>query len=638
MYKPVRGEMISSDFEFQKTADELIVKKYFGNRKVVYVKPVLDIEVTTLSIKSFENNNETSIIILDKNIRIIEKDAFFGLEDVVVYTPLSIKDADFNNDYNENVLFRYGLEGIVDNEYVLYAYFNTGIATIFDHHTMDILHLSEGRYGEFLQLEDMINNRPVTIIEPYAMSHSFNIERFTLPKHCHKISKYAFFQATSLVSIWTNEELQEIDSFAFSSNRNLREIIIDSSVKKIGNSILHNSPIATIYAMNVTEIEKGINFNSGRPIYDHFEEFEFQNGIDYALLSNMIAIVCDGAKSNVKELEIPTRLSTKKGDYIVKGVSAASFKGNKSIKDIVFGTTIDDLGDSCLEDSVVERIIIKGNVKIIPADFCNNTEYLEKVVLPKGLEMILDRAFFYSFNLKSISLPNSLVVMGSQCFSNSGLKSLVLPKKLRSLEEDVLMCTDITHLVIPKSVQKVTMWSLGAMTELRTIVIQNENMQVIGDVLTEFNDVTIFCEGQNEKLRDIFSKMSNGRIRFITGLSDIIEQNGLIYGLFQNSEIALLGYDEEKLQGNIEINDSISGIKVTTMCDYCLFKTSIKEIYIPDSIKIIGDNTLKNSSLIKLRLPYNIKPVIEHWISGNVDVIISDKKEIADRKGEEKHV
>ncbi len=62
----------------------------------------------------------------------------------------------------------------------------------------------------------------------------------------------------------------------------------------------------------------------------------------------------------------------------------------------------------------------------------------QSFTVPEGVETIGERAFAFAANLKSVALPESLLMIGKEGFLCCGLSEITLPEKLESLEAERL--------------------------------------------------------------------------------------------------------------------------------------------------------------------------------------------------------
>ena len=76
---------------------------------------------------------------------------------------------------------------------------------------------------------------------------------------------------------------------------------------------------------------------------------------------------------------------------------------------------------------------IKGDVTAIGTDMFNSCYGLTEIFIPRGIESIGARAFYYTTGLESIEIPDTVYVLGYSCFSGSRIEKIKLPSTINSI-------------------------------------------------------------------------------------------------------------------------------------------------------------------------------------------------------------
>ena len=76
---------------------------------------------------------------------------------------------------------------------------------------------------------------------------------------------------------------------------------------------------------------------------------------------------------------------------------------------------------------------ITGDATAIGADMFNSCYGLSEIFIPRGIEKIGGRAFYYCTDLKSITIPDTVYILGDSCFYASGLEEITLPASINSI-------------------------------------------------------------------------------------------------------------------------------------------------------------------------------------------------------------
>lgn len=103
-----------------------------------------------------------------------------------------------------------------------------------------------------------------------------------------------------------------------------------------------------------------------------------------------------------------------------------------------------------------ENVAIPEGVKCIGEDaFLNNTTMVT-ITVPHGVETIDTGAFWLCKNLRSISLPGTIVRLGDDAFNSSGLTEIDIPKSCKEIGDNCFSsCRKLRDIYIPASVKSI---------------------------------------------------------------------------------------------------------------------------------------------------------------------------------------
>lgn len=98
-----------------------------------------------------------------------------------------------------------------------------------------------------------------------------------------------------------------------------------------------------------------------------------------------------------------------------------------------------------------EVVISEGVISLDPYTFYGQT-LLKSITLPKSLKVIGSNVFERCENLTSITVPENVTTIGAYAFAGSGLTEIFLPEGLKSIGESAFTGVPVTQLYIPDSV------------------------------------------------------------------------------------------------------------------------------------------------------------------------------------------
>ena len=107
-----------------------------------------------------------------------------------------------------------------------------------------------------------------------------------------------------------------------------------------------------------------------------------------------------------------------------------------------------------LDMNIIEAL--KGVTNIGEEAFSGNKN-IEQIILPKGLTSLADQVFMDCINLKTVSIPDTVISIGRGAFGDcTNLEEVQLPKGLTEIKDTFFYgCKSLTKITIPESVQSV---------------------------------------------------------------------------------------------------------------------------------------------------------------------------------------
>ena len=244
------------------------------------------------------------------------------------------------------------------------------------------------------------------------------------------------------------EGLEKIGSYVFYGQNKLKDIIIPSTVKSIGEA-----------AFSRTSIQK-MNVPSGIKKIEHLvfanckELSELTLPSDLIELSTMAIYNCD----KLTKLDLPNTLE------IIGSQALASCDG---LKNISLPASLSDIDGNAFSGKRVETITIDKN---------NNNFVVENnIIFSKDKTKLV--LYPDSKAEETYTVPSSVKVIGKRAFYMTPLKSVVLPEGLVELEEAAFgLSSSITDIVIPSSVVKIGSSCFSIVNnQSKTIKFKNPN-------------------------------------------------------------------------------------------------------------------------------------------------------------------
>lgn len=188
--------------------------------------------------------------------------------------------------------------------------------------------------------------------------------------------------------------------------------------------------------------------------------------------------------------------------------------------------------------------------------FSYYSNYFDEYYIEDGITELND-ACFNSSLVSYVSLPKTLIAIGSKCFKNSIIGSIVLPDGLQIIGHDNFPAT-LTSLTIPKNIKEFCVDNVRGCRDLREICVDENN--------------------QYYKAKD---------------------------GILYNFDMTEILFCPNARSGNVVIPNT-----VTRIGDYCFAQCkSLDSIVVPTSVISIGDYAFQGTKIAKLNIRNSVRSI-----------------------------
>ena len=275
-----------------------------------------------------------------------------------------------------------------------------------------------------------------------------SLEKIALPNGIETIDKYAFEECENLSSISLPETLKTIGEGAFKNNHALASIKIPSGITKISEyTFIGCTSLSSVEIPNTVKTIEGYAF---RLCYG-LEKLDIPNSV--TTIGNYAFSSCEELKS----VRIPNSV-TSMGINAFQDCSLAIIycqakskpsgwdtTWNPSFCTVYWGKSSSDI----YEKDGVEYIVYNSTGYVSSYLDTNENVILEKTININGsnysVATIGESAFANRDNLKTITIPNSIVKIESHAFSGSELEYIVLPSSVKTIGRNAFyLCFDLT--------------------------------------------------------------------------------------------------------------------------------------------------------------------------------------------------
>ena len=449
------------------------------------------------------------------------------------------------------------------------------------------------------------------------------ITNLIIPNSVTSIGNYAFSGCSGLASVTIHNSVTSIGSRAFQGCSGLTSVTIPNSVTSIGDYAFRNCSGLTKVTLNSNAIaSKSYSYDSTLGSIFGNQVNEYVLGDDVTSIGSDAFYKCSGLTS----ITIPNSVTS---------IRSSVFSGCSGLTSITIPNSVTSIGSSTFSGcSGLTSVTIPNSVTSIGSSAFRDCSNLTSITIPNSVTSIGSRAFQGCSGLTSVTIPNSVTSIEESAFRDcSKLNSITIPNSVTSIGSYAFQdCSSLTSVTIPNSVTSIGSFAFRGCTGLTSITIGNSVTSIGEDAfsgcssLTQVtlnnNDIVSKSYSSSSTLRSIFGSQvkeyvlgddvtSIGSYAFyncsnvtsitiadnVTSVGDYAFDgtawyNNLPDGLFYAGKIAY------KYQGTMPENTSMIIKEGTVKLNDNLFDgcTGLSSVYIPSSVKSIGNNAFANCS------------------------------------------
>ena len=430
-----------------------------------------------------------------------------------------------------------------------------------------------------------------------------------------------YFGADSKVDIPAElggKPVTEIGVGAFGFCSSLTEVTIPKSVTSIGEMAFYDcGALATVYYGGTQEDWDALKKNIGEyntPLLNAniICAIQESNGFAYTVTGDEATIT--GYTGSAKNIVIPSEL----GGKPVTAIADKAFEGYKNIVNIYIPKTIKAIGEDAFQNATSNLIrficyegtenewaniaIQKGNEELNPREFddvawfrlyeCNLSGDMvyqasddaailvryfgsdSKVDIPaelggKPVTEIGEWAFAYCSSLTEVTIPEGVTSIRAFAFrSCSSLTKAIIPEGVTSIGESAFQsCGSLTEVTIPKSVTSIESFAFSECEALATVYYGGTQKD---------------WDALKKNIGEENAPLLNANI-----ICAIQESNGFAYTV-TGDEATITGYTGSAR--SLVIPSELGGKPVTAIADKAFYGYKTPNIYIPKTIKTIGED------------------------------------------------
>lgn len=298
-----------------------------------------------------------------------------------------------------------------------------------------------GCSGLVFTIEDASYNSTKTLAGVNASGYSDKNEKLTsikLPNNLSKVSDYAFYKCTNLLSVTVGSATKTVGKSAFSNCSKLATVTLGESVETLGSSAFSSTALSSIsIGKNVKSIDTGMNstFSSSK-LATITVELDNEN---YSAIDNVLF-----NKDKTKLLFYPPKKSST--SYIVPAsvkeiCDYAMDDQNDTLTSITLGSAVKSVGRYGVCGGKLTTITLNEGLESLGSYALGNNSSLTAIVLPATLKTIGESAFYRCSKLRAINIPASVTSIGKEAlitgdYLGSALSQITVDSENKNYEAD----------------------------------------------------------------------------------------------------------------------------------------------------------------------------------------------------------
>lgn len=446
--------------------------------------------------------------------------------------------------------------------------------------------------------------------------------KIRIPSNVVKIGEGAFSNVDGLKEVTIPGNVKEIGQNAFSSNKTLEKVVMEDGVKTIGKSAFNHC--ASLISVTMTDSVTELGSLS----------FDFCFKLENIILSNNITKINTnfGCCYELKELKLPKNITEIKSSFKYANINKLTIPKNlSSIVDcfsevneitIESGNNYFEVDDGILYTKGKGELIyitktkrdetsitIPEKVITLNANAFSNSKF-EVINLPSTLTEIT--GYFSSKNLKEINISDSNTIYKS---SNGSLYN-------KNMTETIAIISDEKLVNVPNGVRTIGANSMILCQNAEKIVFPESVTTILGNAVSA-STTEIELGSKVSKISELPFGSNNivEKVTINAGNQTYSADNNYIYKLNSSKQKEKIVYAITK-EKELTVPDGIDEI-----CDYAFHNKQITKVILPNTLKKIGDGSFSASYLENIEIPSSVDTIgIDAFATSRLKKIKINKK------------
>ena len=346
-------------------------------------------------------------------------------------------------------------------------------------------------------VHNLVVEEGTTSIGGHILSFLGEIRSVKLPKSLRRIDNAAFW-ACGFEEIILPDSLEEIGRNAFAWCEYVKHITIPESVVKIGKGAFAGMCALESADVRVPWIEWRRYGKAMMLIDKRRDELLLCTGVEYVKIPREVKSIGEYAFAGNKELK---RVKFHNG---LECVGEGAFSNCTGLEDVTVAG-VEELGGVFYECDNLRKVKLNRGLKKLEGTFYACQSLQEVNFLPEGLMEIGESTFSNCWNVKRVTVPDSVRIIGDKAFAYcKALEDVKFGKHLDTIGEEAFAeCSSLRRIDLPENIKVVDDRAFYKCTNMQEVRSEAEHIDFISVVF-----------GQCERLKRVILPNSG-----VSGLS-----------------------------------------------------------------------------------------------------------------------
>ena len=288
-----------------------------------------------------------------------------------------------------------------------------------------LITIDSSAFANCSSLQNVKLGGKVEYMGDYVFSECNQLGEIILPDSLSFLGNYAFQCCTALKRAVLSSNLEMLELMIFASCTNLEDVIIPEGVKTINTDAFSNTALKELkLPASIKVIRHGA-----------FEYCDNLMNVSYAgTVTQWIAV-----EKDIGWHTVGTFKKIRCSDGEMKLYSDSKDEGSLGLEYEINpdGKSARLIGEGICTDA---KIVVASKFHGLPVPeiysvALSNCDFIEEIVIPEGVTVIRNQAFYCCVNLKKITLPSTLEYIYDSAFADcESLVSIVIPREVKLIE------------------------------------------------------------------------------------------------------------------------------------------------------------------------------------------------------------